>query len=91
VVRAPRPTSPEDFDDGSRRAEGYLSLTASAPVDVYVGERRIGRAPLRGVAMSPGVYAMRVVPVGGGAEREVLVTVRAGETVSADVSADALP
>jgi hypothetical protein len=58
---------------------------------VYVGERRIGRAPLRGVAMSPGVYAMRVVPVGGGAEREVLVTVRAGETVSADVSADALP
>jgi hypothetical protein len=41
--------------------------------------------------MSPGVYAMRVVPVGGGAEREVLVTVRAGETVSADVSADALP
>ncbi len=88
-VVAPRPAG--GVDDGSRRVEGFLTLSASAPADVYVGERRLGRAPLRGVAMSPGVYALRVVPVGGGAEREVRVTVRAGETVSADVSADALP
>lgn len=77
------------IDDGTRRGEGFLSVSTDSPATVYVGDRYLGHTPLHDLAMSPGVYALRVVPSGGGRERQVLVTVRAGASVNSDVTLQA--
>ena len=83
---APRPTGTSVIDDGTRRAEGFLSVSSDAPAAVYVGERLLGHTPLHEVAMSPGVYALRVVPASGAPEQQVLVTVRQGATARSEVN-----
>ncbi len=85
-VTAPVTPRADVIDDGTRRGEGFLSVSTDSPATVYVGDRFLGHTPLHDLAMSPGVYALRVVPSGGGRERQVLVTVRAGASVNSDVT-----
>ena len=80
------PSRPDVIDDGTRRGEGFLTVSTDTPATVYVGDRFLGHTPLHDLAMSPGVYALRVVPSGGGRERQVLVTVRAGASEHSDVT-----
>jgi Protein kinase domain len=83
VVRAPRLVV---VDDGTRRSEGFLDVTTDTPAAVYLGDRLLGHTPIHDLAMSPGVYALRVVASGSAGEQQVLVTVRAGATARSEVN-----
>ncbi len=53
----------------------------------FEDDRLLGRTPLERVAMSPGVYALRVVTPGTDGERQVLVTLRPGALTISHVPA----
>jgi serine/threonine-protein kinase len=72
--------------DDDRRNPGYLSVTSNLASEVFIGARRLGRTPLLGVELSPGVYLIRVVPLEREAPREVLVTIRPEQTAFTPVT-----
>jgi len=65
-----------------RNVPGLLRVTASTSAEVFIGSRSIGRTPLDGVPLSPGVYSVRVVAPDHTGAREFIVTVRPHRTAS---------
>jgi serine/threonine-protein kinase len=65
-----------------RSTPGLLQVTASTSAEVFIGSRSLGRTPLDGVQLSPGVYSVRVVSPDHPGAREFIVTVRPHRTAS---------
>jgi len=77
--------TPEDDPTGltdDRSTPGLLQVTASTAAEVFIGSRSLGRTPLDGVPLSPGVYSVRVVSPDHPGAREFIVTVRPHRTAS---------
>jgi serine/threonine protein kinase len=62
--------------------KGTLRVTSSRGTEVYVGERRLGLAPLRAVPMTEGTYDLRLVAPGTHKEKRLSVTVAPGQTTN---------
>ncbi|MFO0608315.1 MAG: serine/threonine-protein kinase [Polyangiales bacterium] len=73
---------PGDTATDDRSVPGLLNVTATAPAEVFIGSRSLGHTPLAEVALSPGVYSVRVVSSEHAGAREFIVTVRPHRTSS---------
>ena len=70
---------PDPPEEAGKRF-GRLQLTTGTPVDVFLGQRRLGVTPLLGIRLPAGTHKLNLSNKSAGIKKRLSVIIQAGET-----------